>query len=188
MLFDLLFAMHPLRAESVAWISERKDVLSGLFWMLTLLAYLRYTRAPSLMRYLGVAALFAVGLLSKSMLVTLPFVMLLLDFWPLGRLQRGRLGKLIAEKVPLFALAATCAAITYLSQETVGAVSSMEALPIVQRVWNTPAAYGTYLAQTIWPTGLAVMYPYLHNDMLIDRKSTRLNSSHIQKSRMPSSA
>ncbi len=162
-----LFALHPLRVESVAWISERKDVLSGLFWMLTLLAYLRYSRAPSLTRYLAVVALFAIGLLSKSMLVTLPCVMLLLDFWPLDRLRRGGLGMPIAEKLPLFALAAACAAITYLSQETAGAVSSMETLPIVQRIWNTPAAYGTYLAQTIWPAGLAVMYPYLHSDMLI---------------------
>lgn len=162
-----LFALHPLRAESVAWISERKDVLSGVFWMLCLLAYLRYSRAPSLTRYLCVAALFTVGLLSKSMLVTLPCVMLLLDFWPLCRLQRGHLGRIIAEKVPLFALAAACAAITYLSQETAGAVSSVEALPIAQRLWNAPAACGTYLIQTIWPTRLAVMYPYLHSDMLM---------------------
>src|SRR5437763_15203159 len=107
-----VFAIHPLHVESVAWIAERKDVLSGVFFMLTLLAYLRYTRGPSIGRYLILALIVALGLMSKPMLVTLPFVLLLLDYWPLGRFQGigagggGRLSQLVAEKLPLIALSA----------------------------------------------------------------------------------
>jgi len=109
-----LFAIHPLHVESVAWVAERKDVLSGVFFMLTLLAYFHYTRAPSNWRYLIAAFVFALGLMSKPMLVTLPFVLLLLDYWPLGRIKpqrpdiRRQLLKLIAEKIPLIALSAVC--------------------------------------------------------------------------------
>jgi len=164
-----LFALHPLRVESVAWISERKDVLSGVLWMLCLLAYLRFARRPAVGRYLLVALVFVVGLLSKSMLVTLPCVMLLLDFWPLDRLSRSSWRRVMLEKLPLFALAAVCAAITFVAQKNLGAVGSVRDLPITQRLWNMPSAYGTYLLQTIWPSGLGVMYPYLDSRTLVVR-------------------
>src|SRR4029077_17134250 len=113
-----VFAIHPLHVESVAWIAERKDVLSGVFFMLTLLAYFHYTRAPSIGRYLILALVVALGLMSKPMLVTLPFVLLLLDYWPLGRFQAIRAGggrqlsQLVAEKIPLIALSAISSIVT----------------------------------------------------------------------------
>src|SRR6185295_11892810 len=114
-----LFAIHPLHVESVAWIAERKDVLSTLFWMLTMLAYIAYTKAPSTARYVLVAALLAAGLMAKPMLVTLPFVLLLLDVWPLGRFDgsKGSLSRLALEKAPLVALSAISSVVTYLVQQ-----------------------------------------------------------------------
>jgi tetratricopeptide (TPR) repeat protein len=154
-----LFALHPLRAESVAWVSERKDVLCGLFWMLTLLAYAWYAERPGWRRYLAVLTAFGLGLLAKPMVVTLPFVLLLLDYWPLGRLTGLRpAAKLLLEKVPLFALAAASGVVTALAQSS--AVSSLGQLPAGARLANALVAYVAYLGKTAWPVHLGAMYPY----------------------------
>jgi tetratricopeptide (TPR) repeat protein len=159
-----LFALHPLRVESVAWMTERKDVLSGLFWMLTLLAYARFVRRPSVARYALVAAAFALGLMSKPMLVSLPFVLLLLDVWPLRRLRRGGSGpsvaRLLLEKLPLVILAAAAAGVTVLAAYVVGGVRSLDQMSRAWRLVNPPIACCTYLYQTLWPTRLAVIYPH----------------------------
>ena len=155
-LVAFLFASHPLHVESVAWVAERKDVLSASFWFLTLWAYVRYTERPGWGRYLAVASSFCLGLMAKPMLVTLPFVLLLLDYWPLARL-RQRESKVIWEKLPLFALSGAAAAITWLVQQHAGAV---KALPLDTRVANATFSYATYIAKTFWPTKLAVFYPY----------------------------
>src|SRR5207245_5009114 len=159
-----LFAIHPLHVESVAWVAERKDVLSGVFFMLTLLAYVHYTRAPSNWRYLIVAFVFALGLMSKPMLVTLPFVLLLLDYWPLGRIKaqrpdiRRQLLKLIAEKIPLIALSAVSGVITFLAQRH--AIGWTEQLPMLARINNAILTYVIYVRQMFWPVTLAVFYPH----------------------------
>ena len=162
------FAIHPLRVESVAWITERKDVLSGIFFMLTLGAYVRYARAPrNLARYLTVLLFFALGLMCKSMLVTLPFLLLLLDYWPLGRLESTAKGtrqgfalllRLMAEKLPLLALAAAISVAT-LHIDNPALVSS-EALPVFARISNALVSYVAYLGQMVWPLDLAVFYPH----------------------------
>ena len=153
-----LFALHPLHVESVAWISERKDVLSTLFWMLTMWAYVSYTRQPRWTRYLAVLALFALGLMAKPMLVTLPFVLLLLDVWPLERLSLGW-GRLIREKLPFIALAAVSMVITFLVQLTGGSVAELGAIPLTPRIANALVSYVVYVAKMIWPTRLAIFYP-----------------------------
>ena len=162
-----LFAIHPLHVESVAWIAERKDVLSSVFFMLTLAAYARYARAPSPPRYLVVAVLFACGLMSKPMLVTLPFVLLLLDWWPLGRIggqkseAESRLRRLITEKVPLFALSALSCIATLFAQRQ--GQSAIDQLPFLWRLNNTFVSYTTYIWQMLWPARLAVFYPHPNN-------------------------
>ena len=162
-----VFAVHPLHVESVAWIAERKDVLSAFFFMLTLLAYLHYTRAPSIGRYLTVALAVALGLMSKPMLVTLPFVLLLLDYWPLGRLKlkRSNTGsqslQLVLEKTPLIALSAVSSVVTFLAQR--GAIGWTEQLPVSERISNALVAYVIYIRQMFWPAGLAVFYPHPEN-------------------------
>jgi tetratricopeptide (TPR) repeat protein len=154
-----VFAIHPLRAESVAWISERKDVLSAVFFMLTLGAYLRYTKGPSVRHYLTMSIFFALGLMSKPMLVTTPFILLLLDYWPLSRLTDVReLRHRIVEKLPLFALSAASCAATVLTQRH--ATASMEELPLVLRIENALVSYVVYIRQTLWPTRLAAFYPH----------------------------
>jgi tetratricopeptide (TPR) repeat protein len=174
------FAVHPLRVESVAWVAERKDVLSGLFWMLTILAYLRYAAQPGVRRYILVAALFALGLMAKPMLVTLPFVLLLLDYWPLGRFRlrqssrqdglpaqrvvRTRYagasaGRLVVEKTPMFALAAASSVVTYLVQRSSGAVMASESLPFKLRAANAVVSYIRYLGKIVYPAKLAALYP-----------------------------
>ena len=155
-----VFAIHPLRVESVAWIAERKDVLSGVFLMLTLLAYLYYVRVPRVRGYLVVVFLFACGLMSKPMLVTLPFVLLLLDYWPLDRIK-GQLWKRVAEKIPLIALSAVSSVITFLVQK--GAVGQAEELPILERINNAVVSYVLYIWQMLWPVNLAVFYPHPEN-------------------------
>src|SRR4030095_2658213 len=164
-----LFAIHPLHVESVAWVAERKDVLSAAFFMLTLAAYVPYARSPSPGRYLLVMLLFAFGLLSKPMLVTLPFVLLLLDYWPLGRITGqksevgGRLRNLIVEKIPLFALSALSCIATLFAQRQ--GPSAIDQLPFLWRLNNTFVSYVTYIWQMLWPARLAVFY--LHpNDRL----------------------
>jgi protein O-mannosyl-transferase len=162
-----VFAIHPLRVESVAWVAERKDVLSGVCFMLTLLAYVYYTRAPSLSRYLAVALVFALGLMSKPMLVTLPFVLLVLDYWPLRRIGgRGsgagrQLLIPVLEKIPLIALSAVSSVVTFLVQK--GAVGWTEDLPILERINNAAVSYVLYIWQMFWPMNLAVFYPHPEN-------------------------
>jgi protein O-mannosyl-transferase len=152
-----VFAVHPLRAESVAWVSERKDVLSGLFFMLTLGAYLVYARrAFSLVRYSLVAVLFALGLMAKPMLVTLPFVLLLLDYWPLGRMAMG--WRLVVEKLPLLALSAASCVATSLAQSD--AMVQFGAVPLSARLGNALVSYAAYLGQLFRPVGLAAFYPH----------------------------
>jgi tetratricopeptide (TPR) repeat protein len=153
-----LFALHPQHVESVAWISERKDVLSTLFWMLTLLAYASYASRPRAGPYLLVVLLFCLGLLAKPMLVTLPFVLLLLDYWPLRRFLADP-SRLVVEKLPLFVLAGAAAAVTYVAQERAGAVLSTAAVPFSARLANAPIAYATYLWKTFIPVNLAAFYP-----------------------------
>jgi protein O-mannosyl-transferase len=162
-----VFAIHPLRVESVAWVAERKDVLSGVCFMLTLLAYVYYTRGPSLSRYLAVALVFVFGLMSKPMLVTLPLVLLVLDYWPLSRIGGHRSGTgrqlliPVLEKVPLIALSAVSSIITFLVQK--GAVGRTEELPILERINNAVVSYVLYLRQMLWPVDLAVFYPHPEN-------------------------
>ena len=159
-----LFALHPLRVESVAWAAERKDVLSGLFWMATLLAYSWYARRPAVGRYALVLGTFVLGLLAKPMLVTLPFVLLLLDRWPLERLGsaegRGGLGARILEKLPLILAAAASSAVTVVAQSRGGAASSLEAIPLAARLANAAESYALYLRKTLVPFGLAIFYPH----------------------------
>jgi len=170
-----LYSVHPLRLESVAWISSRKDLLAGFFWLLALAAYLRYVRRPGRLRLLAVVALFVLGLMSKPTTVTLPLVALVLDWWPLGRLRaRGGLpteahpapvpvqrtaARLLVEKLPLFVLSAAAAAVTVYAQGSHGAMGMIEA-PLSYRVGNALSACGVYLRKTILPNDLAIFYPH----------------------------
>jgi protein O-mannosyl-transferase len=172
-LLAALFALHPLRVESVAWAAERKDVLAALFWLLTMHAYLRYSRSPCAGRYLAVVGLFALGLMCKPMLVTLPFVLLLLDWWPLQRFRPAAggaagtappsMGRLLLEKLPLVLLALCSGILTYLVQQRGGAVSSLDQVPFWSCLANALVSYGVYLRQLLWPSGLAVFYPFDHH-------------------------
>jgi len=156
-----LFALHPLHVESVAWISERKDVLSTLFWMLAMLAYSSYVTRRGAWRYAMVALMLGLGLMAKPMLVTLPFALLLLDVWPLGRMTSLRVvPRLVLEKAPLFALAAVSSVLTFLAQRAGGAVERIEVLPMAERLANAVTAYATYLAKMLCPAGLSFFYPY----------------------------
>jgi len=155
-----LFAVHPLHVESVAWASERKDVLSTLFLFLTLLAYVAWTRRRTAVRYAAVVACFAAGLASKPMLVTVPFLLLLLDAWPLARLtSTSRLADRLKEKIPLFALSVVSCVVTLAAQRGGGAVMDAAQAPIDRRIANAPAAYVAYVTKTLWPTRLAAYYP-----------------------------
>jgi protein O-mannosyl-transferase len=180
----MLFGLHPLRVESVAWVAERKDVLSGFFFMLTLWAYARYVAGggwraaeagqqtshiehrtsnaqrvpPSTCFYLLSLLCFALGLLSKPMLVTVPFVLLLLDYWPLRRLARHPLSTLFLEKLPFFGLAAACSVVVVLAQRTAGALAWD--LPLWVRMANTPVSYVRYLGKAFWPMNLTLFYPH----------------------------
>jgi tetratricopeptide (TPR) repeat protein len=159
-----VFAIHPLRVESVAWISERKDVLSGLFFMLTLGAYLRYVRRPfSVGRYAVMAGCFILGLMSKPMLVTLPAVLLLLDYWPLRRFQSVKIKKLLLEKAPLFLLVAVFCVITFYAQTEARMPENAISLPL--RLANAAVSFVTYIGQLFYPAGLAVFYPHPLNTL-----------------------
>jgi protein O-mannosyl-transferase len=153
-----IFAIHPLHVESVAWVSERKDVLSGLFFMLTLLAYVHYTRKLTVGRYMTMSILFACGLLTKPMLVTLPVILLLLDYWPLQRFPNTSARRLIVEKIPLFALSAGSAVATLIAQS--GGIVEIALVPFGWRVGNALSAYLIYIWQMIWPANLALVYPH----------------------------
>lgn len=159
-----LFALHPLHVESVAWVSERKDVLSTFFGLLALLAYARYAQSPRMGRYMAVGACFALSLLAKPMLVTLPLLLLVLDWWPLRRWPglggaSGR-ARLVAEKVPLVVLALASCAATVWAQGTGGAVVSLVAVPLWARILNAILSYAQYLRQMLLPVDLAAYYPY----------------------------
>lgn len=171
-----LFALHPLHVESVAWAAERKDVLSAFFWILTLLFYVRYVKHPARIRYLLTLTVFVLGLMSKSMLVTLPLVMFLIDYWPLGRLQFRKTDsalqqghsntaiktfnrRLILEKVPFFAFSVLIGIVTIYAQHKGGAVASVKSLPISFRAVNALWSYVLYMARMVWPLDLAVIYP-----------------------------
>ncbi|MCL6518811.1 MAG: tetratricopeptide repeat protein [Armatimonadetes bacterium] len=169
-----LFAIHPLHIESVAWIAERKDVLSTLFWMLALWAYARYVQIPKVSTYAPIIIFFALGLMSKPMLVTLPFVLLLLDYWPLCRstlanrsptawnlkLSTKTTSHLIIEKLPLFGMVLVSCYIAYYAQQKGGAISSFEAIPFGIRVSNAIVSYVLYILKMLWPQKLAVIYPH----------------------------
>lgn len=166
----LIFAVHPLRVESVVWVAERKDVLSGLFFFLTLWAYTRYVEVPGKARYLLVAAAFALGLMAKPMLVTLPVLLLLLDYWPLSRRRdfgaspaeavESHLSwkKLVAEKIPLFAMAGAVALVTIRAQAA--AIAPVDKLPMARRLATAPVAGAAYIGDLLWPRNLAAVYPY----------------------------
>jgi len=176
-----LFALHPLHVESVAWVAERKDVLSTFFWMLTMETYLRYVNYPRFHRYLLVLLCFAMGLMSKPMLVTLPFVLLLLDYWPLGRFRFGQLRsdcnvstqkslnlsdqrlsvlQLVLEKTPFFVLSAVASILTFLAQQSGGTVKSLKFFPSEARIANALVSYVSYIWKMIWPSRLGFFYPY----------------------------
>jgi tetratricopeptide (TPR) repeat protein len=181
-----VFALHPLHVESVAWVAERKDVLSAFFWMLTMWAYVRYAERPNPARYSLVTAFFVLGLMAKPMLVTLPFVLLLLDYWPLNRLRAGKLdsngnsrrldsvattyqkstvGGLVKEKIPLFIFSAVFSIITFLVQQQGGTMRSLEMIPLRIRIANAMVSYVNYIQKMIVPTKLAVFYPHPGNEL-----------------------
>ena len=170
-----LFAVHPLRVESVAWVAERKDVLSGCFGVLALVFYARYAtngqrsvvgsrwslyHLPSSIYFLLSLSFFALGLMSKPVLVTWPFVMLLLDYWPLERFKFGSVGRLVWEKIPFFALSVAASVVTFAVQERGGALVTAEFLPLGARGGNALISYCRYVAKLFWPTDLAVFYPH----------------------------
>jgi protein O-mannosyl-transferase len=171
-----LFGLHPLHVESVAWVTERKDVLSTLFWVLTMLAYVRYAENPTTKRYIIVCVTFALGLMSKSMLVTLPLVLLLMDYWPLKRLwpeekKNGvAVGHLLLEKLPLAVMSVLVCAVTVIAQKSGGAVEKISIMQFGRRIDNALVSYCQYLIKTFWPVNLAVFYPYPAN-ALVGRKA-----------------
>lgn len=160
-----LFALHPLHVESVAWVAERKDVLSTFFWMLTFWAYVRYVNRPGTFRYLLALLFFLLGLMSKPMLVTLPFTLLLLDVWPLqrvGSLQSGRglpVARLFVEKLPFFLCSLGSSVLTLWAQHRGGAVVPVSLVPMSVRIENALSSYASYIGKMFWPSGLAVYYP-----------------------------
>jgi len=168
-----LFALHPLHVESVVWIAERKDVLGAFFWLLTMWAYAHYAERQRFSRYLLALLFFAMGLMAKPMLVTLPFVLLLVDYWPLNRLQFGqprndsnlRIKKLsiyhvVWEKIPFFVLAGISSVLTLLAQQKAGALKTLDVLPLKIRTANALVSYISYIGKMIWPQNFAVFYPY----------------------------
>ncbi len=174
-----LFAIHPLHVESVAWVAERKDVLSTFFGMLTMGAYIRYVEKPGIKIYFSTLLLFVLGLMSKPMLVTLPFVLLLLDYWPLRRFgntgdklkneefyARGNIKNIIIEKIPLFMLSTASCILTFSVQKIGGAVGSLGAYPLDIRIANILISYIDYIGKMLWPFHLSVFYP-LSNDISI---------------------
>jgi tetratricopeptide (TPR) repeat protein len=155
----MLFAVHPLRAESVAWVTERKDVLSTLFWMLATLAWLRFVATRAAVPWCAALVCFAAGLLTKPMVVTLPFAWLLLDHWPLGRWPSTRTSRLIIEKAPFFVLCAASAAVAWYGQHAAGAMNTLDQTSLAQRLANVPVTYLATIGQWLWPANLAVFYP-----------------------------
>jgi tetratricopeptide (TPR) repeat protein len=171
-----LFALHPFHVESVAWVSERKDTLSTLFWLLTMASYVWYVKRPGVNRYLTVLLFYVLGLMAKPMLVTLPFVLLLLDYWPLGRFQIELSGglishlkkpqqrlvslRLVGEKMPLIVIAGALSVLAFLAQQSGGAIGSLDKYPISMRIANALVSYASYIGKMIWPQHLALPYPH----------------------------
>jgi len=172
-----LFAVHPLHVEPVAWVAARKDLVSAFFWLLTLAAYGWYAKRPGLARYGTVVAAFCLGLMAKPTLVVLPFILVLMDFWPLGRLRRGigqepaqapsrfgaptiALPRALGEKIPLLVLSVLVGIVTVYAEQKAGAVKSLDAFPLDVRIANAAVSYVLYLGKTIWPVQLAVHYPH----------------------------
>jgi tetratricopeptide (TPR) repeat protein len=157
-----LFALHPLHVESVAWVAERKDVLSTLFWLLTMLAYTRYAERPSAGRYILTLVFFILGLLSKPMLITLPVILLLLDYWPLNRFLNSKFSVLnsVIEKIPFFFFSTVSSIVTFFIQQKGGAVSTIYAIPLHARITNAVFSYLAYIGKLFVPDRLAVLYPY----------------------------
>ena len=183
-----LFALHPLHVESVAWAAERKDVLSTFFWLLTMVAYLHYVNRPGGKRYFLVLVTFSLGLMAKPMLVTLPFVLLLLDYWPLNRFQpqamtgsvvnqplgfrsfgdgKSPILKAVMEKTPLFVISLFSCVITVMAQQEAGAISTLEIVPFKLRIANGLVSFVAYMGKMIWPQDLAVFYPHPGSDLQI---------------------
>jgi len=175
-----VFVLHPIQVESVAWAAERKTVLSGLFWLLTMAAYIRYTRKPSAGRYILLLLVFGLCILTKPVVVTLPAALLLLDYWPLDRVKWSRqikrlpkekdqqevsVWRLIIEKIPLFVLSAILSAITFAVQQQGGAVITLEKWPLDIRIANMFVSYIRYIGKVIWPSRLAVLYPSLRSNL-----------------------
>ncbi len=166
-----LFALHPLHVESVAWIAQRKDVLSTFFWLLALWCYAHFVEKPNRSRYGWVLVFFILGLMSKPMLLTLPFTLLLLDYWPFRRFQyKGSLGSFVRaiwpyihEKLPFFGITAAAAIVTYLAQKYGGGLDSMNPYPLSDRIANALLSYGIYIWKMIWPQNLAFFYPFPRN-------------------------
>ena len=158
-----LFALHPVNVDSVAWIAQRKNLLSTGFWMLTILAYVNYIKQPNLFKYLLTLAIFCLGLMTKPMLVSLPFVLLLIDYWPLGRFDFKGLRTffhLVLEKIPFFILSAFSIIISSLSVKTFGTMASIESIPMTLRFGNALVSYIKYIGNMLWPYNLAIFYPY----------------------------
>jgi tetratricopeptide (TPR) repeat protein len=167
-----LFAVHPMNIESAAWIAEQKNLLSTLFWFLTILAYLRYAKKPGPSIYLATLGLFALGLMAKPMLVSLPFILLLFDYWPLGRLypvhfvegaeanKKTGIKKLLIEKIPFFSLAFFSVLLTLYAAHAGGAMKSLETFPLYGRMANALVSYSAYVAMLLWPFDLSIFYPH----------------------------
>jgi len=167
-----LFALHPLHVESVAWIAERKDVLSTFFWWLTTFAYLAYLKRRSILSYIPIIIFFSIGLMAKPMLVTLPFTLLLLDYWPLNRTgtsteseeippnEKAIIFRLVMEKAPLFVLVGIFSVVTFITQKSGGAIGGLSDLPMSDRISNALVSYVVYILKMFWPANLAVLYPH----------------------------
>jgi hypothetical protein len=174
-----LFAVHPLHVESVVWIAERKGLLSTLLMFLAFIAYDRYARRPSGMRYGRVVFCFILGLAAKPMVITLPFVLVLLDYWPLHRLTLDRFGwrrggKLLLEKLRLFGLTVPAAVLTYKAQQAGGAMTALDHLPLSVRLGNAFVACAAYVGKMFWPVNLAVVYPHPESDLSLWRVAVSL--------------
>lgn len=168
-----VFALHPLQVESVAWIAEQKTVLSGLFWFLTMAAYIHYARRPGLGRYLIILVVFGLCIMTKPIVITLPLVLLLLDYWPLDRIRWGHqqnkkaqsrqdqksIGWLTAEKIPLLAISAILGVLTVIAQHSGGAIGTLDKVPLGNRIANAFVSYVKYIGKLVWPSDLAVFYP-----------------------------
>jgi len=179
-----MFAFHPLNVESVAWVAERKNVLSTLFWLVTMWAYIHYAEKPTTKKYSLVFLFFTLGLMTKSMLVTLPFVLLLLDYWPLRRLKfgqergsnensekntakRSETFRLVLEKIPLFLLTTGLSIMTFIAEKSFGAMNYAENLTFSTRLTNAMVSYLEYLGKMIWPEKLAMFYPHPGNALAV---------------------